>query len=101
MAVVLAALAAPKPKMTADVFFRKLGGTLALGICSASAITYEFNGKIDRVVDALDPYGIRVGTPFHGYLSFDLETLIPSIKLSEEGLLLIHPQPRKVEVVVG
>ncbi|MFI5223793.1 MAG: hypothetical protein ACHQX3_06035, partial [Nitrospirales bacterium] len=27
MAVVLAALAAPKPKMTADVFFRQLGGT--------------------------------------------------------------------------
>ena len=27
MAVALAALAAPKPKMTADVFFRKLGGT--------------------------------------------------------------------------
>ena len=56
---------------------------LALGICSASAITYEFNGKIDRVVDALDPYGIRVGTPFHGYLSFDLETLIPSISFKQ------------------
>jgi hypothetical protein len=47
----------------------------------ATPTTYKFSGTIDRVETsaeaAFEPYGIRVGKPFHGYFTFDLETLTP------------------------
>jgi adenine deaminase len=54
-----------------------------------------------RAFDAIADLGCPLKNPF-SQLEFCFACgEIGDIKLSEEGLLLIHPEPRKVEVVVG
>ena len=57
--------------------------------------------KFDRAFAAIADLGCKLKNPF-SQLEFCFACgEIGDIKLSEEGLLLIHPEPRKVDVVVG
>jgi adenine deaminase len=57
--------------------------------------------KFGRAFEAIAELGCTLKNPF-SQLEFCFACgEIGDIKLSEEGLLLIHPEPRKVDVVVG
>jgi adenine deaminase len=61
----------------------------------------EVMAKFDRAFAAIADLGCKLKNPF-SQLEFCFACgEIGDIKLSEEGLLLIHPEPRKVDVVVG
>ena len=61
----------------------------------------EVMGKFNRAFEAIAQLGCPLKNPF-SQLEFCFACgEIGDIKLSEEGLLLIHPEPRKIEVVVG
>jgi adenine deaminase len=61
----------------------------------------EVMAKFNRAFEAIAQLGCPLKNPF-SQLEFCFACgEIGNIKLSEEGLLLIHPEPRKVEVVVG
>ena len=61
----------------------------------------EVMSKFDRAFAAIAELGCPLKNPF-SQLEFCFACgEIGDIKLSDEGLLLIHPEPRKVEVVVG
>jgi adenine deaminase len=61
----------------------------------------EVMARFDGAFSAIADLGCRLKNPF-SQLEFCFACgEIGDIKLSEEGLLLIHPEPRKVEVVVG
>ncbi len=61
----------------------------------------EVMAKFERAFAEIAKLGCPLKNPF-SQLEFCFACgEIGDIKLSEEGLLLIHPQPRKVEVVVG
>jgi adenine deaminase len=58
-------------------------------------------GRFGRAFEAIAELGCPLKNPF-SQLEFCFACgEIGDIKLSEEGLLLIHPEPHKVEVVVG
>jgi len=61
----------------------------------------EVMAKFERAFAAIADLGCKLKNPF-SQLEFCFACgEIGDIKLSEEGLLLIHPEPRKVDVVVG
>jgi adenine deaminase len=61
----------------------------------------EVMAKFGRAFEAIAELGCKLKNPF-SQLEFCFACgEIGDIKLSEEGLLLIHPEPRKVDVVVG
>jgi adenine deaminase len=81
----------------------KVVASVGLPICGllAEEPLADVMSKFSRAFEAIAELGCPLKNPF-SQLEFCFACgEIGNIKLSEEGLLLIHPQPRKVEVVVG
>lgn len=77
--------------------------SVGLPICGllTEAPMADVMGKFGRAFEAISELGCTLKNPF-SQLEFCFACgEIGDIKLSEEGLLLIHPEPRKVDVVVG
>jgi adenine deaminase len=77
----------------------------SVGLTICGLLTEEPMGdvmaKFGRAFQAIAELGCTLKNPF-SQLEFCFACgEIGDIKLSEEGLLLIHPEPRKVDVVVG
>ena len=77
----------------------------SVGLTICGLLTEEPMGdvmaKFGRAFEAIAELGCTLKNPF-SQLEFCFACgEIGDIKLSEEGLLLIHPEPRKVDVVVG
>lgn len=81
----------------------KVVSSVSLTICGllTEEPLKEVMAKFSRAFEAIAELGCPLKNPF-SQLEFCFACgEIGQIKLSEEGLLLIHPEPRKVEVVVG
>jgi adenine deaminase len=81
----------------------KVVASVGLPICGllAEEAMEDVMTKFSRAFEAIAELGCPLKNPF-SQLEFCFACgEIGNIKLSEEGLLLIHPQPHKVDVVVA